>query len=117
MSSRVFSKSILLALLALACVTPAHAEATYNNARVNVTVPPWAASPTCFYFQLVGVTQADPVVPGANFAISQADPGYQETYALLAIAAANKLPVNVQTTGRVVCGMAQIAHAYVVWPQ
>lgn len=99
MSSRAPSKLVLLALLAFACVTPAQAEVTYNNARVGLTVPPWAGSPTCFYFHLVGVTQADPVTPGPSFAISQADPGYQETYALLTIAAANKLPVNVQTTG------------------
>ena len=64
----------------------------------------------CFYFQLNGVSEADPVKPGdAWFAVSRTQYGAKDAYAMLLAAKISGKTVNVSTRGTLTCNYAGIA--------
>lgn len=120
MHKRLSATTAIAAALVSASFVSSVLADTLWSAKVGSIIPPYTgmASPTCVYFNLIGVSQADPVVPGSSFfALSLSDPGYQEKYALLLTAAASGVPVTVATTGTVApCGYAQLRYLYTAFP-
>jgi hypothetical protein len=72
----------------------------------------------CAFFQLQGVTTADPVAPGSPwFAIPMTNIGFHEQFALLLTASFNPHSVVARTTGKVVCGgFAEVDVIYSTFP-
>jgi hypothetical protein len=69
----------------------------------------------CFWFQLSGVAQADPVVPNSPwFAIPRTQTGYNELIATLLAAKLSGSTVEVATTGAVAGGSCS-SYAGVAW--
>ena len=68
------------------------------------------ADTTCIFFQLTGVTQANPVVPNVSwFAIEKTQGNAKEMYALLLSARLSGTTLTrVQTSGDIVCGQAKV---------
>lgn len=63
----------------------------------------------CSFFQLEGVSEADPAVPGnAWFALPQDHPGYDELVAMIISAQAGDGKVDVFTDGNIACDHARI---------
>ena len=62
----------------------------------------------CMFFMLEGVTQADPNVVSAWFAIPRTHPGFKEITGLLLAAKVSGIPINVTTNGQTVCGHAGV---------
>lgn len=66
----------------------------------------------CFYFTLVRVSQADPVVPGSPwFAMHRDTQGAGDTYAMLLAAKLSGSRIRITTTGALMCGYAGIVYA------
>ena len=95
------------AALAGVAALPALAATSRNNQHVGVTqvdVRP------CFFFQLQGVSEADPVNPGSIwFALPTSNPNYQILASTLLSAKLTNQPINVQTDGSTSCGYATAA--------
>jgi hypothetical protein len=71
----------------------------------KVSVIQAQAAGDCTYFMLEGVPVADPVQPGFPwFGVARSAPGYKDMMAILYIARATSAPVQVQTTGQIICG-------------
>lgn len=82
----------------------ATAQQTYANQSIGLVQTPTATA-NCAYFQLIGVAQADPSVPGdAWFAIPTTQNGYNEIFAILIAAKLAGATVTVGTTGAVAGG-------------
>lgn len=63
------------------------------------------AETSCFYFTLNGVAVADPVVPSSPwFAISRAEEGAKEAFAMLLAPRSSGSLVRVVTNGPLACG-------------
>jgi hypothetical protein len=61
----------------------------------------------CVFFQLNGVAEADPIVPGqAWFAIPKANVNYNELLSFTLTAKASEKLIFVQTDGTLSCGLA-----------
>jgi hypothetical protein len=105
MNSRLRRQFVRTAICLCACFTEmATAQQTYANRTFGLVQSP-AATVACAYFQLVGVTQADPSVPGdAWFAIPTTQNGFTEIYAMMVAAKLAGAPVTVGTTGAVAGG-------------
>jgi hypothetical protein len=83
------------------------AGAYHYGKQVDGLLPP--DDRDCLFFYLVGVTEADPAVPGnAWFAVPRAAYGFKEIYALLLAARLAGSPVSVVTNGQLVCGYPQV---------
>jgi hypothetical protein len=65
----------------------------------------------CYYFTLIGVTQADPVSPSPWFAMPMSQAGAKDSYATLLAAKLSGQQVTATTNGTVVCG----GYALVTW--
>lgn len=66
----------------------------------------------CAFFQLEGVSEAVPAVPGSPwFVLPNAHPHFKEAFALLTVAKLTGRLVTVTTTG----GVHPCGHAEVVW--
>lgn len=108
-------KSALIPLatsVALSFVAGAASAADFWDKPVAIVRGP--DSRPCTFFQLVGVSTADPLTPNLPWMmLRQASPGYKENLALLMSAKLTGAHVNVSTTGAVVpeCGGVE---AYVV---
>jgi hypothetical protein len=97
-----------LALLASGGVRPAWAVYHANLTVADVHSPD---ARTCTFFMLTGVGQADPVNPGSPwFGVPKTHAGYREIVSILMAARLTGRPVNVTTTGQVVCGVAGVNH-------
>lgn len=94
------------------CLVPIPANAVVVH--VNKTVVRIHSGDTrqCFFFQLTGVSEADPVVPGDYwFAIPQSNAGYKDAVAILMLARATGMPLaHVKTTGGLACGLAEVSN-------
>jgi hypothetical protein len=78
--------------------------AAYVNATITFVQSPTPAA-DCLYFQLSGVTQADPIAPNnAWFAIPSSQNGYSGIYAMIIAAKMASAPVSVITTGALAGG-------------
>jgi hypothetical protein len=85
-------------VLLLVLAQPSYAVA-WNGYQVGRILPP--DSKDCVAFQLTGVNEADPAVPGiAWFAVPRSAFGFKEIYALLLTAKASGIPITVETTGQ-----------------
>ncbi len=66
----------------------------------------------CIFFQLTGVSEADPVNPNNPwFAVAKTHGGYKEIVAMLMMAKATGIPISVGTTGALACGEAEVGQA------
>jgi hypothetical protein len=64
----------------------------------------------CLFFNLAGVTTADPVTPNMNwFSVPMTHPGFKEIVAILISARTSREPITVYTTGSIVCGHASVS--------
>lgn len=86
-------------------MTSAHAAYSEHYGKLISTLYSAGTSP-CVFFQLSGVTEANPVVPnGVWFAIDKTD---KESYALLLSARISGTPlVRVLADGSTTCGVAR----------
>jgi hypothetical protein len=83
----------------LVSVGVASANETWNNYTVSIVQSP-NYNANCLFFQLTGVTQADPVNPNSPwFAILPTQNGYSEIAAMLIAAHVSGINVEVVTTG------------------
>ena len=82
-----------------------------SDANKSVTIVQSPDNRECIFFQLEGVSVADPATPGtAWFSVSQSHAGYKEIVAALMMARATGAPLqNVTTTGSVACGHAEVS--------
>lgn len=68
----------------------------------------------CLFFELSGVPQADPLVPGNSWmAVPQSQDGYQEIYALLLWAKATGTPISAVTSGQLAASQC-LTHGNIV---
>jgi hypothetical protein len=87
---------ILIGLMGLSVSLPAQAATPHSG---TVDKFQWDFVNSCFYFSLVGVPNADPVMNGPYYAISLAAPGFAQAYALLLSAKVAGSTVNVVSNG------------------
>lgn len=105
MSKVLLSFAMLVGVL----LSPAAATAAVHiNKEVAVVHSPDTRE--CVFFQLSGVTEADPSTPGVPwFAVPKTHVGYKEVFATLMLARATGRPLNhVATSGAVACGHAAV---------
>ena len=62
----------------------------------------------CLFFQLDGVSSADPAAPAVWFAVPRTHMAFSELFAMLLTARILQLPIRVNTTGTVSCGFATV---------
>lgn len=109
---RVFLFASAIVSGVAACLVPTTTMALVVH--VNKTVARLHSGDTrdCFFFQLTGVSEADPAIPGeAWFAIPQSNAGYKDAVAILMLARATGAPlVHVKTTGGLACGLAEVSN-------
>jgi hypothetical protein len=99
-----------LAVLTLTLITPVPLLASVHvNKEVAIVHSPDARE--CVFFQLSGVNEADPVIPGNPwFAVAKSHTGYKEIFAALLIArTTGRTLVHVATNGTTACGHAAVA--------
>lgn len=102
-------KQLIAFAATLAGVAALPASAGTNRGNQHVAVTQIDVRP-CLFFQLQGVSEADPVVPSAPwFAISTSNPNYQTLASKLLSAKLSNQPLNVQTDGSTSCGYATAA--------
>src|SRR5689334_10571203 len=78
-----------------------------HDGQVSILFPPDTRE--CTFFQLSGVTEADPVVPGNPwFAVPKTHLGYKEIFVVLLTARSNGRTITVQTDGTTACGHAAV---------
>lgn len=88
---------ILIGLMGLSLSHPVQATTTHSG---TVDKFQWTISNSCFYFSLVGIAVADPVIPNSPYyAIPLAGTGFAQAYALLLSAKVAASTVNVVSTG------------------
>ncbi len=94
-------------ILLFALLSPAHALTQHVNKVISLLEVP---ASTCVFFQLEGVTEADPVVPNSPwFAIDMEQTNGRALYAVLLSARTTGSPLaRVLTNGQVVCGQSQV---------
>lgn len=84
--------------------TAALAQTSYNNITITLVQSPTPGG-DCLYFELSGITQADPIVPNnAWFAIPSSQNGYNGIYAMVIAAKLAAAPISVTTTGALAGG-------------
>ena len=67
----------------------------------------------CMYFTLIGVNEADPLVPGNPwFAIPLNHPTAKEIFAILSAAKISDKTVSVRTSTTTACGYAAVEYVY-----
>lgn len=102
---------IALATVAISCIAwiPSANAALAEHFNKTISLLEVADSP-CIFFQLTGVTEANPSAPSsAWFAIDKNQGNAKEMYALLlAVKMAGNSVTRVLTTGEIVCGQAKV---------
>jgi hypothetical protein len=102
----VLKRGLTLLCLCSAFGTSPAAAATWNNANVQLIQ---FDSRACVFFELVGVTQSDPVVSGPWFAISKTAPNYQEMLSILLSSKLTGVHVSIGTDGTTSCTWATVS--------
>ena len=96
MSRINYCKCIVTAIFALAPTVPALSD-TIHTSKIVAEIQPPQAGHDCIYFRLLGVVQADPVLPNNPYlALPRTHVGFKEIYALLLAAYMNSTTVSVQ---------------------
>jgi hypothetical protein len=91
-------------LMSAAGVAPIAGAVTYNGATIAIIQSP-TPSANCLYFQLTGVTQADPIAPSnAWFAIPATQNGFNQVVAMLISLRIASGTLQVTTTGALAGG-------------
>jgi len=97
--------SVVIVVLS-ATTEAAKAAATHTG---NIAIVHNPDSRPCLFFQVSGVNEADPIVPGNPwFSVPQTHTGYKEIVATLLVARINGQSITVGTNGDVVCGHAAV---------
>jgi hypothetical protein len=105
--------TMLVSALLVGAPVPGHCAAWVNK-NVSQIQSTYTGS-DCFYFTLEGVTEADPVVPGAIwFAIPRTQNGSKDAYAMLLAAKLSGAPLRVHTNGTVSCGYATASEVFML---
>ena len=105
--------AMLVATLLLAAPIPGE-TAMWINKTVSQIQSTYVGS-DCFYFTLDGVTEADPVLPGAMwFAIPRTQNGSKDAYAMLLAAKLSGQPLRVHTNGTLSCGYATASEVFML---
>jgi hypothetical protein len=100
--------NIFASLALLHYTSGALAQTPVGPSPIAALISPGATS-QCALFKLLGVAQADPVVPGQPwFALPMSNVGFHEQFAVLLTAAFNNHAIFLQTTGQATCGFAQV---------
>jgi hypothetical protein len=112
-SRQTMPRNVLLAVAFAAAASAAVSATswTQGNGYQIINIRPGGDRP-CTLFQLSGIAQADPSVPGsAWFAIPPGTPGYKEMVATLLTAKATGRGIHVVTTGGYApeCGHPSVA--------
>lgn len=109
---RVFLLASVIVPGVAACLVPTTTMALVVHVNKMVARIHSGDSRACFFFQLNGVSEADPVVPGDYwFAIPQSNAGYKDAVAILMLARATGMPLaHVKTTGGLACGLAEVSN-------
>lgn len=103
-----FRAMILIAGLGVSCFS--WAQATHYDKPVLIVHSPDTRD--CVFFQLSGVTVADPVTPGVPwFALPKTHLGYKEIVSMLLMARVTGKTITVATSGGLACGHAEILNA------
>ncbi|MEG3126133.1 hypothetical protein [Sphingomonas sp. GB1N7] len=85
-------------------VAPASANTYRSNQHVNWTQ---IDSRPCLFFNLRGVSEADPVLPGEEwFAVPTSNPNYTTFASIILSAKLSNQPVSISTDGTISCGYA-----------
>jgi hypothetical protein len=99
---------VIAAVAVLALTHPDRAGATEHFSK-SISVLEVNNNSSCYFFQLEGVTQADPAVSGPWFAIPKSFANAKEMYALLLSVRASGGTLNrVLTGGSVACSGAEV---------
>jgi hypothetical protein len=110
-SKRMLNRALALAAFGLALLgIPSASNATvWNPATISLIYVDQTTS--CFFFQLNGVTQADPIAPSDPwFAVPNSSPNLQSIVSMLITAKATNRSLQVVTTGATSClGHAAVA--------
>ena len=105
--------AMLASTLLLCAPVPGESAAWVNKTVVQIQST--YAGSDCFYFTLDGVTEADPVVPGAIwFAIPRSQPGSKDAYAMLLAAKLSGQLLRIHTNGTVSCGYATASEVFML---
>jgi hypothetical protein len=101
----VGSRAAFLGLLtSTAGVIPIASAVTYNAATVTIIASP-SPSTNCLYFQLVGVSEADPIAPNNPwFGVPATQNGFNQIVAMLISIKLSAGTVQVTTTGALAGG-------------
>lgn len=101
-------------LLTMILVLLHTAGAAYATDHVNATVGQLEStlqSTNCFYFTLIGVTEADPLVPGSPwFAMLGTNDSGKSAYATLLAAKVSGGKVRITSSGQLVCGFSGVTY-------
>jgi hypothetical protein len=98
MPRRIGIGAMVMALVGLSGISIACASQQYISTVTQIEAPNY--NQDCLWFQLSGVTQADPQLPNSPwFAIPRTQNGYNEIYAMLLAAKLSGTSVQVATTG------------------
>lgn len=85
------------------------ALAAQNHIDKTLTIVHASDGRPCTFFQLAGVSEADPVSLGSPwFALSMSHVGYKDIMAMLVTAKAMQLPIQVTTSGQLACGLSAV---------
>jgi hypothetical protein len=105
--SIMIRRSMSFAIAALVCSNAAVAAAHYSKTVSQLEM----AISDCYFFQLTGVGESDPVTPNSPwFAILVTQSNAKEMLTLLIAARTAGMPLQrVMTNGQTVCGHAQVS--------
>ena len=91
------------------------ANAAVIHDQKSVSTVQASTNTDCIYFQLEGVSQADPVVPNEPwFTVSAANPAKDSILSLALAAYASGSTVRVSTSGNTACGLSEIKYIRLV---
>lgn len=99
-------KYLLLSSVSLLafCSAIASAEAQHSNKSVGRILSP--DDRPCLFFKLTGVTLSDPAISTSSwFAVPKDHGGYYEIMAMVMTARVKSIPVTVNTTNDLACGV------------
>jgi hypothetical protein len=106
-----FKYAFVSMLVCLTAAFPVAAPAAnYGNATISV-LQGFYDGADCFFFELQGVSVADPVYPGSPwFAINRSQFGAKDAFAMLLASKLAGSTVHVWTSGQLTCGYAGVAN-------
>ena len=101
-------------IVSLGLSGPASAIVHQINKEVGIIMPP--DSRDCVFFQLVGVSEPDPVAPGLPWiAVPRSHVGFKEIYAFLLWAKGAGARITVETSGQTLSGCGGMVGVWQVY--